>query len=234
MRTCASFELLKQLHKFALTTKASTYHFYQALEKLTRNDGVAAPKSKYHSLFRMVTQWRHLQLLKWGGRAHDPAGVEATKPGQLAIRCPSCPYPGINLPEGWEEASAGERCVTWWLSAFLMLILTLRFLYMMFACMDANFRLKNQLVSNYSQDPGLGTGWAYMVARERYEDYVLGRANDEDVSFLFNRCHPIPQRQLDQHLCGFSSPCSSQHPIFSRSTLYRRWCFVGVPRWLEG
>jgi len=29
--------------------------------------------------------------------------------------------------------------------------------------MDANFRLKNQLVSNYSVDPGLGIGLAYMV-----------------------------------------------------------------------
>jgi len=51
-------------------------------------------------------------------------------------------------------------------------------------CMDANFRLKNNLVSNYSQDPGLGTGWAYMIPRKPYEKYVLGRANDEDVSFL--------------------------------------------------
>lgn len=48
--------------------------------------------------------------------------------------------------------------------------------------MDANFRLKNQLVSNYSQDPGLGIGWAYMIPRIPYETYVLSRAGDEDVS----------------------------------------------------
>ena len=55
---------------------------------------------------------------------------------------------------------------------------------MMFLCMDANFRLKNQLVSNYSQDPGLGIGWSYMVPRIPYEKYVLSRASDEDVSPL--------------------------------------------------
>ena len=60
---------------------------------------------------------------------------------------------------------------------------TSRFLYMMIICMDANFRLKNQVVSNYSQDPGLGIGWAYMLPRIPYEQYVLSRANDEDVSF---------------------------------------------------
>ena len=53
---------------------------------------------------------------------------------------------------------------------------------MMFIAMDANFRLKNQLVSNYSQDPSLGIGWAYMLPREDYEGYVLSRVNDEDVS----------------------------------------------------
>ena len=52
----------------------------------------------------------------------------------------------------------------------------------MFLCMDANFRLKNQLVSNYSQDPGLGIGWSYMAPRIPYEKYVLSRASDEDVS----------------------------------------------------
>jgi hypothetical protein len=56
--------------------------------------------------------------------------------------------------------------------------------------MDANFRLKNQLVSNYSQDPGLGTGWAYMVPREGYEAYVLSRASEQDVSNISIRCFP--------------------------------------------
>ena len=53
---------------------------------------------------------------------------------------------------------------------------------MMFLCMDTNFRLKNQLVSNYSQDPGLGISWSYMVPWIPYEKYVLSQASDEDVS----------------------------------------------------
>ena len=51
--------------------------------------------------------------------------------------------------------------------------------------MDANFRLKNQMVSNYSQDPGLGIGWAYLLPRKQYERYVLSRANDGDVCIYF-------------------------------------------------
>lgn len=104
VRTCATFELLKHLHMFALTTKASTYDFYRALERLTTNTGIRPPKYWLKALMRMVLQWRHLKLLKRGGRAHDPAGVEAMKDGQLAIQCPSCPHPDRNLPDGWETA----------------------------------------------------------------------------------------------------------------------------------
>ncbi|KAF8151059.1 hypothetical protein BJ912DRAFT_938171 [Pholiota molesta] len=43
-------------------------------------------------------------------------------------------------------------------------------------------RIQNQLVSNYSQDPGLGIGWAYMVPRKPYEAYVLSKASEEDIS----------------------------------------------------
>ena len=71
---------------------------------LTTNTGLNVPKSRYKALFRMTMQWRHLKLLKRGGRAHDPDGIKATKPGELAVLCPSCPRPGINLPDGWENA----------------------------------------------------------------------------------------------------------------------------------
>jgi len=50
----------------------------------------------------MVLQWRHLKLLNWAGRAHDPSGVVGTQPGALAARCPSCPYFGISVSE-WED-----------------------------------------------------------------------------------------------------------------------------------
>ncbi|PPR01605.1 hypothetical protein CVT26_013324 [Gymnopilus dilepis] len=165
VKNCVTFELLRQLHHLALATKASTYDFYRSLEKSTTNLSVDAPKSRYRALLRTVLQWRHLKLLKRAGRGNDPTGVAGTQNGELAIRCPSCPWPGVNLAEDWKNAPE-----------------SMKFLYMVFLCMDANFRLKNQLVSNYSQDPGLGIGWAYMVPRKPYEKYVLSQANNDDIS----------------------------------------------------
>jgi len=180
-RTCATFGLLTQFHLLTLTSKVSAYDYYRALERLTDNTGVNLPKSRYRALIRMGLQWRHLKLLKRAGRGNDPSGVLGTKPGELAILCPTCPHPGINLPDDWKSRPATEQCVRFsphltFRSSFLF-----RFLYTLVVCMDANFRLKNQLVSNYSVDPGLGIGLAYMVDRKPYEKYVLSRANDDDV-----------------------------------------------------
>lgn len=100
-QTCATFSLLDLLHKLALTTKASTYDFYRGLDYLTDSTGLSKKKYRYRSLFRMILQWRHLKMLLWAGRAHAVDGVNGTSSGELAVRCPSCPYPGINLPDDW-------------------------------------------------------------------------------------------------------------------------------------
>ena len=57
----------------------------------------------------MNLQWRHLKMLKWGGRGHDPLGVVGTKEGELAVLCPSCPQPGVNLPVVWEAQPIAMR-----------------------------------------------------------------------------------------------------------------------------
>ncbi|KAG6835804.1 hypothetical protein H0H93_014501 [Arthromyces matolae] len=164
-KTCASFTLLRLLHALSLCSKASTYDFHRTLQTLTDNTGLKKSVSKYRPLVRVAIQWRHLKLLKRGGRGHYSQGVEQTKEGELVVPCLTCPRPGVNLPEGWEKASEGQR-----------------FLYQLILCMDANFRLKNQLVSSFSSDPGLGTGWAYMVPRATYEEYLKSQATAQDVS----------------------------------------------------
>lgn len=109
VKTCATFGLLRHLHKLALTTKASTYDFYRCLERSTTNIGINAPKSRYRALFRMILQWRHLQMLKWAGRGLDETGARGTSPGELAIQCPTCPHPGINIPDLWMDVPEEDK-----------------------------------------------------------------------------------------------------------------------------
>jgi hypothetical protein len=111
-KTSASFCLLSLLHILALTTKGNTYDFYQMLEKMTNNMGLQTPKFRYKVLLRMTLQWRHLKMLKRGGRSHDLTGIAGMEEGELVIECLSCLLLGKNLPEGWEDAPESHRLVS--------------------------------------------------------------------------------------------------------------------------
>ena len=52
----------------------------------------------------MFRNWRNILMLKCAGRGQDPAGVGATAQGELVVKCPACPHPSRNLPEGWQLA----------------------------------------------------------------------------------------------------------------------------------
>ncbi|KAG6848447.1 hypothetical protein H0H93_016880 [Arthromyces matolae] len=193
-KTCVTFELLRQLHLLSLNTKASTYDLYQTLESLTDNTGLKFLKSRYKALQRVLLQWRHLVMLKRGGRAHHPSGADGTEDGELAVRCLTCPHPGINIPEGWNEDSSP-------------------YLYALRLAMDANFRLKQQLVSSYSQDPGLGIGLSYMVKREPYESYLLDKASQGD------------------HLRRVRCLGKSKYKIFEGTKIHRGWWGIVCKRY---
>lgn len=110
-RTCVTFPLLRLLHILSLTAKVSTHDFYCALEGLTPGAVINRPKSRYRPLIRVLTQWRHLKLLKRAGRGHHPFGAVGTVNGELAIACPSCPHPDVNLPANWATALPEMRYV---------------------------------------------------------------------------------------------------------------------------
>jgi hypothetical protein len=107
--TAATFRVLDFFLLQTHQAKTTAFDFYTATEKSTDATRILKLPSRYREFLRMVREYRHLLLLKRGGRGHDPAGVDATKPGELAIRCPACPRPGINLPDDWEKAPPERR-----------------------------------------------------------------------------------------------------------------------------
>ncbi|THU88945.1 hypothetical protein K435DRAFT_678933 [Dendrothele bispora CBS 962.96] len=156
-QTCATFRVLDLFHRLTLHGKSNVYDFMNGLEKLTNNGGITYQKDRYKVFARMSLQYRHLLMLKRGGRGNDLDGrpVEDTRPGEIAVDCIACLRPGINLPDDWESASPEKR-----------------FLYFLFLAIDACFRLKRRLVSSEIKDPGLGTGWSYFVEDSPFRTYI--------------------------------------------------------------
>ncbi|KAF8183260.1 hypothetical protein K438DRAFT_1766936 [Mycena galopus ATCC 62051] len=163
-RTCATVACLDLFMLTTLQAKTTAYDFYKVLERLTDHTGENLP-NRYHPFLRMLREYRHLQMLKRGGRGYDQEGVEATKPGELAVRCPCCPQPGINLGDDWEKASPQDA-----------------FLYILYIALDACFRLKRRMVSSELKDPPLGPGTAYMVETQPYRAFLRTKTDQKEMS----------------------------------------------------
>jgi len=66
----------------------------------------------YPSFLNMTRQYGHLKMLKRAGRGHFCSGAAGTKEGELALLCPACPQPGLNLPDDWKESAFWRVQVT--------------------------------------------------------------------------------------------------------------------------
>jgi hypothetical protein len=58
---------------------------------------------------RIIRQFRHIRMMKQAGRGNVVGGIASTEPGGLAVQCPACPHPGINLPEDWEQVDVSIK-----------------------------------------------------------------------------------------------------------------------------
>lgn len=50
---------------------------------------------------RVSRTWRDLKIRKWFGYGHDTESPPHN--GDLALFCPACPQPGVNIPVDWTE-----------------------------------------------------------------------------------------------------------------------------------
>ncbi|KAL1684903.1 hypothetical protein GGG16DRAFT_67383, partial [Schizophyllum commune] len=198
-QTCATIACLRQFHKINNLSKVAVYEYYRALQQLSDNTGINLVSDKRRVFMHIIRQYRHILLLKRGGRGHVLDGVASTQEGQLALRCPACPHPGRNLPPDWQSVTVEDR-----------------FLYQLFIAEDANFRLVNTNASSYKKDPLLGDGWAYFVAHPDYMTYVKQYVNESDIStcsgfaaiFLANL-----KRVFGLRTTGVASVCCSRHNL---------------------
>ncbi|KAF9489536.1 hypothetical protein BDN71DRAFT_1512056 [Pleurotus eryngii] len=127
------------------------------------NNGVHM--TRYKSFFLMVRQFRTERMFKHGGRGSVEGLMADTGKGQLALKCPACPEPSVNLPEGWQAAISEKR-----------------HLYSLLVSLDANFRLKNRLRFSDEANPGLVTGLAYFVEPTAYSTHLKKYSEQKDTS----------------------------------------------------
>ncbi len=180
-RTALSFSLLRLFHNLNCLGKLPAWDLWKALETMTEHRTSNPAPQRYKVLLRSIRQWRHLKLLKRAGRGHAPNGVAGTGLGELVVACPACPHPDRNLPPDWESISAEKRYVVYCRPEEGSDV-TWRFIYTLFLAIDANFRLRNAIVSTTDRDPPLGDGWAFFIEQAPYQEHIRSFVSQDDMA----------------------------------------------------
>lgn len=100
-RTVFTFRVLHHFDITNLEGKTTAWQYYSTLKRITSNVFADTVSDRYRELMRALRQWRDLSSRRRAGQPVDPS--VHLKPGDLALFCPACPQPGINLPDNWHE-----------------------------------------------------------------------------------------------------------------------------------
>ncbi|KAI0038918.1 hypothetical protein FA95DRAFT_1504888, partial [Auriscalpium vulgare] len=205
-QTAITLRTLKTFHALNLQSKLNAYDFWCSLVRLTDGIGTRPPKYRYREFIRVARFYRNVRALKRSARGHDPAGIEATAPGALVVQCPQCPQPGINMPDGWEDAPEGER----WKHA-------------MFIAMDANFKMK--LKNRGLIDTELSPGWGYFVEQNAYSAHCEKYQNEPEPKYCDSNHSAVDKANMPAQrrfsINGVGAVVCSRHCFYLRHSLGR-------------
>lgn len=107
VNTVFTFDVLNDNRLDNLECKSSIYQYHQKLRRKTSSAFPDYVVSRYPELRWVSRQWRNLKLCKWFGHVDDSKPERVS----MALFCPTCPQPGINLPSDWKEKVAASPWV---------------------------------------------------------------------------------------------------------------------------
>ncbi|KAG1866919.1 hypothetical protein F4604DRAFT_1585294 [Suillus subluteus] len=160
-RSAFTFDVLDNFLIDALECKTSAMSFYQKLRRFTNNAFPDKIPDQYRELMRVSHIWRDLVNRKRFGFGHDTE--RSPGPGDLALYCPACPQPGINLPTSWrydyEEWLVMRRYVV-----------------------DGNFTAQHMKMKIPEDDVSLADGKGYMVTEGPYQAHIHDSVEEREAS----------------------------------------------------
>jgi hypothetical protein len=152
-------------------------------------------KDRYRELMRVGRQWRQLKQLKWHGFGHEKRKPKA---GELALFCPACPQPGVNV----DLAEKNEADPAWLYSRSLV--------------MDGNFKAEHLFPANPTDEVALTDGLGFMVGDARYKMH-LAEAKDIVNRSDCNNHRAVNQANASRHkleATGIGGCACARHGCF--------------------
>lgn len=118
---------------------------------------------------RVSRQWRDLRNRMESGVGHRPSTTNVPD-GSMAIFCPACPQPGINLPEDWKTKYTPYVIIPHLIitacTCFHRAQLIRTFI------MDGNFSAEHMRHRSGDRDVFLSAGTAFMANLESFQAHL--------------------------------------------------------------
>lgn len=181
----ATFQALEDFDKHNLCGKESILDYSEVVRRKTnsvaphrvrvseivprrnRDNTKRATKDFYTNFRRMTRQYRFLRAIKRSGRWR----VGDLQNGDLAIKCPSCARPGVNMPETWRGdllRYAVDHYLCWVTDIFHR-----RLIYSRGIAVDGNFVLwRNAKGGGPDKDPSLMGDYGFWAVQADFEKHI--------------------------------------------------------------
>ncbi|KAG1863901.1 hypothetical protein F4604DRAFT_1882152 [Suillus subluteus] len=145
-KTAFTFDALREFLLDNLECGTSAMNYYSKLRRMITSVFPHLVSDHYRELMRVARQWRKLNLMRWNGFGHQDK--QAT-PSDLALFCPACPQPGINVSLPTGDTMEGNESLV----------------------MDGNFKGEHLHFANPSDEVSLMDGCGYMVSDRIYKEH---------------------------------------------------------------
>ncbi|KAI9428962.1 hypothetical protein H4582DRAFT_1828355 [Lactarius indigo] len=154
IETAFTFSVLDDFLADNLECKTTAQQYYSKLQSITNRMFPDHVLNLYKQLLRASRQWRDLKNRIESGLGHQHTGTSANE-GSMAIFCPACPQPGINLPDDWRTRYNDKPN---------QLIRTF--------IMDGNFSAEHMRCRTGDTDVPLSAGMAFMANPNSYKAHL--------------------------------------------------------------
>ncbi|KAI9434614.1 hypothetical protein H4582DRAFT_1818472 [Lactarius indigo] len=152
IETLFTFTVLEDFILDNLECKTTAQQYYSKLQSMTSKMFPNNVQNRYKQLLRASRQWRDLKARMESGLGHQSEG-ESCPDGAMAIFCPACPQPGINLPKDWKTLYPPDQLI----QTFIM---------------DGNFSAEHMRHRSGDKDVALSAGMAFMANPDSYKAHL--------------------------------------------------------------
>ncbi|KAG1828201.1 hypothetical protein EV424DRAFT_1344918 [Suillus variegatus] len=188
-----TFDVLDNFLIDALECKTSAMSFYQKLRRFTNNAFPHTIPDRYRELMRVSRIWRDLVNRIRFGFAHE--SDRSPGPGDLALYCPACPQPGINLPSSWKDTYD-----SW--------------LVMQRYVVDGNFTAQHMKMKTPEDDVSLADGKGYMVTEGPYETHIIESVEEKEASSITCAVNAANVQRSNLRATGVGATACARHGCF--------------------